>query len=261
MNGTEEEALIDAYVDGKLSEGVQKDFEDRMDRDPRLVQDVQVHESIIEGIRDWGRQQMKHRFAELEAKLAAQELVEAPQHADEGLYGHLKWGIGLLIMLVPMIYFIIPSRDPETIFYDYYEEFPNQITVQAGAPKDSLSLYSRAFLAYEAQDYEQAVLLFEELEKISTDRIAVPFYLGMSYLANKQADRAVHLYWQLVEMEEEEHDFRLAAHWYLALALVRLGKMHEARKELNRLLDHASELPEDELHDYPSLARRLLQRL
>lgn len=244
------EARIESYILGEMEPLERQNFEDQLLEDDKLVNEVRLYESVVEGIKDRGREKLKMRFLQLEYQLLDAEGIEMVQSDEPSFVSHLKWAIGLVIIVVPLIYYLIPSKNPAQIFNSYYEEFENKHIVYVSG-RDSLTLYEQAFMAYDAKEYAKAVKLFEELEKNSTDRIAVPFFLSMSYLANDQADVALHKYWMLIQTEE--HDFLEPAHWYLALSMVKVGKLPEAKKELKKII--ASESV------YQEKARRLLQRL
>ena len=244
------EELIESYINGEMEVAIRQEFEERLKEDIDLASDIQVHESIVEGIKDRGREKLRMRFLQLEYQLLEDEAIENLSDDDLGIRSHLKWGIAMLVIIIPLIYYLIPSKNPHQIFDDYYEVFENETVLYASGQQEP-TLYERAFTAYDDQDYAKAVKLFEELEKSSTDRIAVPFFLAMSYLANDQAEVALHKYWMLSQLET--HDFLEESQWYLALSMVRVGKMASAKKELKKIVLTESK--------YKERAKRLLQRL
>jgi len=245
--------LIEAYISGEMEQEARSTFELRLRQNPALAEEVRFHESMIDGIRDRAREKLKMRFLQLEHELQAQETSGKPRPEVQGLLSHLKWGLALMAILIPLVYFLIPSKDPVEIFEDYFRIYPNEVIDFSGREPSSLTDYERAFWAYEQHDFSQAIEAFEALEKNSTDRIAIPFYLGLSYLHQRQADLAVHQFWLLIKMEEESHEFLDPAHWYLSLALVLRGDLPDAKKELREI--SRSESP------YAPAAARLLKRL
>jgi tetratricopeptide (TPR) repeat protein len=229
------------YLGGTLSQ------EERNAVDQRLASDTAFRELFNEtkllatGIKMQGRQGVKKQLVDLEQTLPAIEIKKGRTM--------LPWisGVAAALLIFFLVYMLADRSDPKELFEAYYSPYPNiAMPVVRGEDQDS-SARARAFIAYEQQDYLNAIAAFEALEHRSDED---KFYLGNSYLAAGEARHAIDVWLTLSPSASRYADQTL---WYLSLAHLKLGESDEAITSLNKLLTHES--------SYTPRAKELLEQL
>ncbi len=94
--------LINAYLDNELNDADRQLFEARLNEEPALRQELDIHKDIIEGIRNARKAQLKHRLNQV----------------DVG--GNAGWSTGQILGTIAIVaagitavYFLYPSKDAE----------------------------------------------------------------------------------------------------------------------------------------------------
>ena len=196
-------------------------------QDATLAHEVQLYESVIEGIRDFERDRLKKRLQELEGtKYGNQDEFRTSKRS------YVKLSIAGLFFIIAITSFLMPSKNAGEIFNKHFESYPNVIYVPENDDSTD-SPYRRAFTLYEQENFEEAIKVFKYLERNGTDRIGIPFYLAMSYLHQGQHDLAIPKFFSLAQMDE--HDFTEPVHWYLSLALIKENEFKAAKQQLGKL--------------------------
>jgi tetratricopeptide (TPR) repeat protein len=245
MNSTDE--LFDRYLLGRMSEQEKAAFESRLDRDARLREEWELHQSLAKALQLRGE---RVKLAEL-----ARKIQQKKQRR------HLIWGATSLLLLV-MLYAgwrrlnpresERPSIQPAPLFADttsvttplpketaantpsppirpdartgsqkamlryFGQDYPkSQRMGAAESPADSLFALARE--AFDLENWQEAVRLYEAIPQLEWysdhyDR------LGAAYLRSGQADKAVTVFRRLAERPRT--DLREKAEWYLLLALL-----------------------------------------
>ena len=98
----------------------------------------------------------------------------------------------VILLLLTIGYFTVftPGTEaPSQLYTAYFEPYENVVhPIERGNPVQDLA--SSAFLAYENEDYEEAIRLFEQLAGESPDPY-VDFYSGIVLLQLDRDDEAI----------------------------------------------------------------------
>lgn len=219
---------IDQFLSGSLSETEMMAFRQRLAADKEFAQLYEDLKYIQHGLQQ----------AELE------KAWETIQHAEAGLAGlenkpasSFAWKVwlpvaaSLVLLIVAAWFLLMKAPQKEVLFARYFEVYPN---VEApiyrdSSTSDSLTTKDKAFRRYADDDFEGAIRLFENIE--SKDE-GTRFYLGISYLANGNAEKAGEV---LKDLRDEAEEYNTQIEWFLALALIKDGKVEEAKEVLEEL--------------------------
>lgn len=236
--------LIEHYLDGSLSDTERLAFEERVSREAELRAQVEEMTLIREGIMRASRKEVLKSLKELEATLPE---VETPVIALwRNTWLQVAAGISLLAVCA---YLLWPRpQEPTQLFAEYFEPYPNIImpTVRGVVENDS-TVKAQAFRAYDQNDYELAIQLFE---KLSTQDEAVLLYLGNSYLASGQPEKALLLFEKVLNNYDV---FDEQAEWYVAVSYLKLEEREKARAALQKVVARES--------SYKSKAQLILDKL
>jgi TolA-binding protein len=90
--------------------------------------------------------------------------------------------------------------------------------------------FDAGLAAYQKQDYSLAISYFSKLKEPPDAR----FYLGLSFLASDQPEPALQEFKSYLEKKGSTR--KEAAHWYAALAAIKLDRKREARHFLQKVI-------------------------
>ena len=223
------EEHIDRYLLGEMSESELADFESVV-RSERLEDKVQERRALIQGIRSSERGKMKERLTVLENSLNNSSKRKA-----------WRWvaAASAAMLILSSLWFGMRT-DRGDLFQTYFEAYPNyEQPVVRG--EETISPYT----LYEQRNYAQAIEMWEGSTKVE-DR----FYQAIAHLAVGQSEDAISLLRDL----PEEHKYLEQAHWYMALAYIKLTDYTSARPllELARFEDFKPNEAKALLNDLPN---------
>lgn len=236
--------LIEHYLDGSLSETERLAFEERVNNEVELRAQVEEMKVIREGIVRASRKEVLKSLQALEATLPAVEAPVIPLWRNTWL--QVAAGISLLAVCA---YLLWPrTQESAQLFAEYFEPYPNIImpTVRGVVENDS-TVKAQAYRAYDQQNYAEAIRLFEAVQQKDE---GVLLYLGNSYLASGQPEKAL----PLLEKVLNNYDaFDEQAEWYVAVSYLKLEERDKAREALKKVVARES--------SYKSKAQLILEKL
>ena len=242
---------LERYLFGAMSEQEQAAFEQQLEADADLADELAVHRDAIEGIRLDGSQDLKERLQSVETDLLRSG---EGRGTSKGTYRRplMTWlAIAASLFVVILLgYLALPGPSPEEVYVAYYQPYPNLINpAQRSVEISEETALERAMRAYDEQRYVQALALFEQGD-ISSEP-GYTFYYAVSHLALNQPQRAIPLLEQVTQYQERL--FYQPALWYLALAHL---KMNDTAAALPYLEEVASRQG-----DYAREAQEVLEEL
>ena len=220
---------IDHFLNGSLSEAETAVFRQRLAADKEFAQLYEDLKYIQKGLQRAALEKAWETIQKAEAGAAGAE-EERPVSFSWKLW--LPVAASLAILLVAAWFFLMKAPEEEVLFAQYFEVYPNveaPIYRDSSSAHDSLTTQDLAFRKYAADDFEGAIQLFESIE--SKDE-GTRFYLGISYLANGEAEEAANV---LLELRDEAAKYKTQAEWFLALAFIKDGKVEQAKEVLEVL--------------------------
>ncbi|MGJ8594199.1 MAG: tetratricopeptide repeat protein [Aquaticitalea sp.] len=133
----------------------------------------------------------------------------------------------------------------QELYNENYQDYPNTVYQITRSDSDD-TLERQAFVAYESENYRQAIDLFEK----NPNSDYTDFYLAQSYAHLDDSGKARQLYKKIIA---EDAQFTAEAHWYLALLYLKEENKSDAKTYLTQLVTN---------HAYnKEKAQRILKRL
>lgn len=213
---------IDRYLSGLLAADERELFEQQIQTDNAFRQQVEIVAALRKGILQAGRKELLEEIKAWD-KEAPSRVQTIPLWRQAAVIR-----IAALLIIGLSIFLLWPKEGAEPdLFAKYFEPYPNVImpTVRGNENEDSTTI-QKAYRTYDQGDYTEAILLFEA---VNPQDEGVLMYLGSSYLATGQAEKAIPI---LKKLEAESGLFADEARWYLVLAYLQSGNKEQA----NRLL-------------------------
>lgn len=231
MNEDEKDIeLLERYHNHALGDRERTAVEQRLKEDESFRDLDNDFKVLLAGIREVSRKNIKHELEQIEAKQATRVVP------------FRTWAVGIAasVVLVVVAYWLWPRpTEGEKLFAQYFEPYPNVImpTVRGDLEPDT-TLMAKAYRAYDREDYQSAISLFEQLKAKDEGTL---LYLGNSYLAIGQTQQAVALF---LKLKSDYHVFDEQAEWYLVLCYLQLNENGRAKKAVDELIGRDS--PYDE---------------
>jgi len=253
--------LIEAYLKQELSTKDQASFEDDMKADAELRAEVDRQRDLRLGLRALGIERALERArAQYKMTVPTADSIDKKPTIVRPLFTWRYWVAAASVVLVLGIgyygYQQTASRQAdmayaETLAADATDElikgFPS-----GGVPAETRTTFLDAFTNYKAGKYDQVI---DQLANLPADKQTIHYknyFLGLSYLANKQTTKAIPLLSKAREAPSSK--IRLKADWFLALAYVKTDQKEKALPMLRRI-------SADKTNPFHSLAQQVLRKI
>lgn len=214
--------LIENYFLGRLSEKEKQTFNDLLLTDLAFKESFMLQENLQKVIEVEEDENFKAMLEGFENELQ-------PKSKN-----YTKWLVAAsVLVLFGLSYFALFQENStnEDLFAQNFEPYRNVIQ-PIERSKISEDIKTKAFAFYEKGEYQDAILLFSELQKTEKENYFI-FYKANSYLAIKNTSEAIPLLKKYLEIQGQ---FKDKAQWYLALAFLKEKNTNEAEKILHTII-------------------------
>ena len=222
------EDILYRYFSNSLTENELTDFNNRLETNAELKAEFEFENNLKQAIKHNNSTALKQKLKTFETEISSTEtLTRKPK---------FNWRIAASI-----VFFLGASWFGYNSFYgvnynDLYEanynDYPN--TEFAITRSDTIDSYERkAFVAYEAEDFENAILHFNAIPE-TEHKAYQEFYKAQAYLKIEKNENAKTLFQKTIK---NENKFVAESHWYLALIAIKEKDKIEATKQLRTLTE------------------------
>lgn len=217
---SEQEILIEGYLNNTLTALQQQEFGRLMGEDRQFAEEVAFHEKMKTAIRLEERQNLKARF----------DALDASPHPTK-----LWWYAAAAVFVLGVIGWWTSTLFPqnsEDLYHSYFEPYPNTVDPIVRSDAGQSGLSDQAFEWYDKGDYDKASAAFGDLYKHS-QRAQDLFYQAVALMASGHHAEAI----PLLEQQKKDGSFFEAAQWYLGLAYLKDGQVSKAKTHLEKVRD------------------------
>ncbi len=235
---------IGAYVRGEITGEDKRDFEAEMRRNPDLKESVEYFDLVVEALEASVQAEAVNTLSQIDQNAqnghSHQVHLSAPKKVIP-LY--LRYAVAAVILAVIAIV-LWPWTDrgtsAEKLYATYYQAFPDfeNATRSGDATGDFEMIRSRAYTAYNVQDYKEAIDLFNEIPDGYAKEMNDALYLGIAYLEESQWENAAAEFKRVADSDSE---YAIEARWYLGLATLKTGDCMQARSIFTSLHNAGSD--------------------
>ncbi|WP_452221874.1 tetratricopeptide repeat protein [Lacinutrix salivirga] len=217
------EELLSLYFSNGLTPSQEDLFNDLLEKDAEFKSQFEFEKNLKRVIKDKESEAFKAKLQSFEAE---HKTVNKPG---------FNWRIAAsIIFFLGAGYFGYQSFfgvDYNELYETNYATYPN--TLYPITRSDTInSIERQAFVAYEAEDYETALINFEKIEA-ENKTADHNFYKAQTYLQLNDLDKAEKL---LNNLMNSKSQFKAEATWYLALIELKKGNKTEAKSYLKTLI-------------------------
>ena len=217
-----DEILIEAFLEGSLSEAEQKEFEARLQREPALKTQFQVHQEVDQ------RMETFHKAA-LQADWKAYVEEEQKKKKPTSIIPIRIIGIIGIAAVILLLLWLSPLSNLSLDNDPYQQYF-------AHLPRDNANLGDEVLDAKQAYDelkYAEAYPgLIQEVAS-GGDSLNL-IYASVAAIGSRQAEKAIPILEPLLEARNWQA-YQVEIRWYLALAYLQQEELAKAQQQLNEL--------------------------
>lgn len=237
----EHEALIEKYLQNRLSVEEKQLFDELLKNDIQFKEDVALHTNLKEVVEYDDDTNFKKLISNIESK--AKSTLQKRNYT--------KWLVAASIVVLLGSFYVInlnKTVSSNKLFATYFEPYRNVIQpVERG--NEMQDKKTQAFTAYENGYFEEAITLFSELH-ITTNESYYLFYKANALLQLEQANESINL---LLEHLKTNDILTQKTNWYLALAYLKIDDTENAKNTLQIVINSKMYKTED--------AKALLKKL
>ena len=262
MNLSEEQyEVIEAYLTNELSAADRALFEADMQADAELRAEVDRQRTLRLGLRAMGIERaMERAKAQYEATALVSEAVFNKQSVVRPLGSWRYWAAAASVVVVLGVgYYAYQHTTDRQADIAYAETVSPDETEQlmkdfpsGRIPDETRTQFMDALTNYKAGKYDKVI---EQLRTLPADKQTIyykNYFLGLSYLANKQPTEAIPLLSNAQAAPSLQ--LRQKANWFLALAYVKNGQNEKA-------LPMLKQISTDKAHPFNALAKRVVEKI
>lgn len=239
---------IEAFLDGTLAPEAQTRFEQGLQSDTALAEEVSLAKETRQLLLLATQQSYKEKLQAVDAEMEAQKTrVIRPLWQRTWVQAAAA---AVLILLISSVLLIRGGSSASSLGQEAFTPYMDMISYK-GSPSDAAdSLLLSAMYAYNTGAYETALTELQQILDAQPTHVPARFYQAQSYLALEKPLPAL----AILEQLPAEGALAEATQWYSALALL----MQENETEGRVLLE---EMAEDPSHGFQLKAQDLLEQL
>jgi hypothetical protein len=241
---------IDLYLSNAMTASERRLFEQQMNEDSKLREEVLVQKSIAERLFDGDVNHISNtlhdkELAEVKNTLQSDSYQEHQKHI--ALVGQVyqkrkqrrkRWLSGTVatILLLISSVFWFPSQPSYESLYATYADW-NEIT--SYIEQSDVNNFAKGELLYRDKNYREAILFFESFTKDTSAKMYAPglLYLGASYVGNNELTKALTAFDQLIQSDSYD---RSKGYWYKLLIYLKQENTTEIENTLELILQDSS---------------------
>ncbi|WP_276168486.1 tetratricopeptide repeat protein [Zobellia alginiliquefaciens] len=244
MQRMDNEELINGYFEGSLSEEQKREFDHLFETNADFKTEFEFQEELKRTLVKSERKQLKEILS---------NTAVPPEKEQPKVIRLRPWLVAASVFVLVgisswLILFDRTDIDSQNLYNSNFAPYENVVhPIERGEQLEDLK--TRAFMAYENENYKEAIELFKTLNEKNNDKYIV-FYEAISLMQLNKQDEAIPL---LEDYIASSGELKERAIWYLALSYLKLDEIEDCKEQL-RVLVHNEGFKKKE-------AQRLLDEL
>ncbi len=220
--------LLDRHIQGRLTPKEQAEFDRLLETDATFRDEVSFAEDVqkvAEVEADANFLSMLKEFEKEEPIDEEKPVIKLPR------YRWMAIAASFVILLGLSIYFVLNAEtSPEDLFAEHFEPYRNVVhPITRGKPAEDEK--TQAFLAYQNEEYDNAITLFDKLYEQEGQPYYL-FYKANALLELNSNDEAI----AILQKSDQLGEFADRSAWYLALAYLKVEDTEKAKEHLQQIV-------------------------
>ncbi|MEM6717739.1 MAG: tetratricopeptide repeat protein [Bacteroidota bacterium] len=243
-------AQIDGYLKETLSITERAAFEQRLQNEPELKEEVRLQQQLFDiiGKEQWHtieRMEHKDRIAELTSKLRSSEYQDLSANLRNAEKAYLeetskvspfkKYYRYIAVAAAIIIFFGMYFTQMRSSYRSYYETYVNWSDLPSYVEKgQEENTFLQGETAFKQENYQQAILFFQKMLPTYELYNASLLYIGAAYDQLDENDKAIAAFQQLASVEDSYE--RSKGIWYTAMLYLKIEDKEKAVSALMKLV-------------------------
>jgi len=227
---------IEAYFKQTLNEQERNDFEKRCEIDEAFAKDVAFYITTRQALYETLLEQKKEEWKE--ATNTEEEVTPVISVTKRSIFNrYITYAAAACLLIVASLYLFEANSSSKKLASNFVNDNYSTLSQHMSGDKDSMTL---GMAAYNDKDYNKAILLFEGVEQRDSLSDDAKKYAGLTYLQQKNYDRAIQQFDALSKMKL----FSNPGNFWKAVALMERsqpGDKEEAKKLLQEVVNEKQE--------------------
>ena len=233
--------MIEKYIDDELEEKELNEFKDLLSTNSEIKKDYELSLEINNSIIEEDVMQLRETLDFMYNN--EPKVKRVPGSFTKRKLYYAAASLALLVATGGLMHKLTnPELNSTAVFEKYYQPYEVTVTYRSGNMEVD-RVFLSALQKYEEQDFEKAMLLFEEVLEIRKNDMAVNLYSGITYMEEEEYQNASNSFNEIIE--NNNNLFVEHAKWYLALCYVVTEEYHHAENLLNELSSESTYYKKD----------------
>ena len=215
---------IENYLQNRLNETDRKAFEDQMEENPTLRQEVETYRLLIEGVQ---RKAFQEAFGEDIKRMHQEWDHKQAEPKIRFLYQWQTYAVAAAVVLLLLVYFWPPSLYKQ-LALGYYT--PDAAIGRTLGSKPQLEYDGDEF--YERENYSKAKQTYQQSLKTTPDHRPLQYRMGLVNMATDNYQEAISYFLQIIPTDTLLYP---KSRWYVALAYLACNEAEMADEVLRDL--------------------------
>lgn len=239
----EEFERIERFLVGEMPEDERHSFEKEISENEALRQYVAEISIILQEV---ATNKLRDAMNDFHEELVDSNTVESlPQSLKRTVWW--PWAVAASIALALCLWVFIGNQNAnERLFTAYFTPDPGLVTAMGVSDQYE---FDRGMVDYKMGQYQSAIDRWEKLLQQKPENDTLNYFLGSSYLAARQGEKAI-AHFQTT-LNAENSLFAEDAWWYLGLTWLRQGDIEKAKEALLRSSKPEAKMLLEELGNRP----------
>lgn len=221
--------LVDRYVNGEMNKGEIMSFEKELQKNKDLQANVQLEKDLNMVLAQKDVLEFRQKIAEV---MIRQKEIKQPAKTFRLTSRWLQLAaasITILIMVSAALLFFLPMQSSNTKLFKKYYDSDRPVHVTRSGDVDLVE----ALRNYQQKNYEQAILLFNDILITDPNNSAIRFYTGISFIETEKFAEAISCFQEIIK---NNHSLYVEpAEWHLGLSYLRNGEEEMATAQFKKV--------------------------
>ncbi|MDY6800618.1 MAG: tetratricopeptide repeat protein [Bacteroidota bacterium] len=228
--------IIDKYLNGEMNDQELKRFEHLLSSDVEVQEELELHQAIGDAIMEDDIMSFRDTMQMIYAE--DKKVKRQPAGFSRKKLFYAAATIALLLAIGGIVKQLTqPDYDNHQIFDKFYQPYEVTVTYRSGNTETDRMLLN-ALQKYEDGNYEQALVLFEQLLEKRKDDMSINLYSGISYMEVAKYQKATQSFQTIIT--DNNNLFIEQAEWYLAMCYLKTEDNKKAKELLDELIKKES---------------------
>lgn len=240
--------LVDRYVNGEMNKEEIMSFEEKLQKNKYLQADVQLENDLNTVLAQKDILEFRQKVAEV---MIRQNEIKQPVKIFRLTSRRIQLAaasITILILVSASLFLFLPRQSSNTKLFEKYYDSDRPVHVTRSGDVDLVE----ALRNYQQKNYEQAILLFNDVLITDPNNSAIRFYTGISFIETEKFTDAISCFQEIIR---NNHSLYVEpAEWHLGLSYLRNGDEDLAVAQFKKVAA-------DDISYYNSKATEILKQM